>query len=647
VKLKGKLNKKNFIRKTWEWTHDTGAPPGPNPPKKGGGKKEVENKKNERQNGTKRGRLGFFEMIGSLIDLLLRNLATLVLGSPPAGNDLVNPSFWGAAPIDPDLESRAGDIAAPVPVYDLDSSNSETIAFTFDRYFGAVYLDTVYVAMTPNGSGWDVIAGIRVTNNTGISQSSLTYNLHAENEVLSVPAAGSPDFAFSSAVLNGSEQIDASHSGTSILNGSDAAVWASGTMADDGSFEMRDIKWGTGTSAAQAWAIYLTEDLDDMLFDVEFTYTNLYDVPVDVTGLEVIVTDTFLGADQVESWSTGWSSLGGNAALNPGESATYTIQDMRDWQSLSVRGSVESQSTRDTLEEWNHSHRDFEPTCVWTKGEVTCVNTMNKSGRGVTKNMAGVIQGCYKAFVKGGPSAETCAGTPSTPGDPKGKVQKAIDKTGTNFTKKCVELPGVGPQDPAQVNDPSIQTEFDMFDRIVGSDLDLLPADKIPFNCVSAIMKGAAKCQDAKIKEFLGCKKTLFKTNFGTGTPTCAVDIRDGCLGTGGASQPDPKGKIAKKCTNPLKAGIFKDMGKKCVDAGVDIGATFGNGECASACATGGTECSTCIERIVECEVCEWASAVDGLDRDCDEFDDGLVNSSCGGGSPSDAFLDVTSGVLD
>jgi hypothetical protein len=278
---------------------------------------------------------------------------------------------------------------------------------------------------------------------------------------------------------------------------------------------------------------------------------------------------------------------------------------------------------------------------VVTKGEVNCVNTMNKSGRGVTKNMAGVIQGCYKSWAKGKllvGTAESCAGTPGAPGDPKGKVQKAIDKTGANFIKKCAELPDVGPQNPAQVNDPSIQKEFDMYDRIVGSDLDLLPTDKIPFNCVSAMMKGAAKCQDAKIKEFLGCKKTLFKTALGVGGSTSAADIRDGCLDGGGPGyqQPDLKGKIAKKCTDPLKAGIFKDMGKKCLDQAVVIGDVFQHGECAGACATGGTECSTCIERIIECELCEWVNAVDGLDRNCDEFDDGNgTNGTCGGAPPT------------
>ncbi len=35
-------------------------------------------------------------------------------------------------------------------------------------------------------------------------------------------------------------------------------------------------------------------------------------------------------------------------------------------------------------------------------------------------------------------------------------------------------------------------------------------------------------------------------------------------------------------------------------------------------------------DRLVECEVCQALNQADGLNRDCDLFDDGLSNSSCG-----------------
>jgi hypothetical protein len=36
-----------------------------------------------------------------------------------------------------------------------------------------------------------------------------------------------------------------------------------------------------------------------------------------------------------------------------------------------------------------------------------------------------------------------------------------------------------------------------------------------------------------------------------------------------------------------------------------------------------------CIDTLVECQVCLALNEVDALNRDCDAFDDGVVNGSC------------------
>ena len=38
---------------------------------------------------------------------------------------------------------------------------------------------------------------------------------------------------------------------------------------------------------------------------------------------------------------------------------------------------------------------------------------------------------------------------------------------------------------------------------------------------------------------------------------------------------------------------------------------------------------AACIDQKIECEVCQALNALDGLNRDCDSFDDGLANGSC------------------
>jgi hypothetical protein len=62
---------------------------------------------------------------------------------------------------------------------------------------------------------------------------------------------------------------------------------------------------------------------------------------------------------------------------------------------------------------------------------------------------------------------------------------------------------------------------------------------------------------------------------------------------------------------------------KKC---GSDYASLF-PGSCSSEATL--TEFATCIEVRVECRVCLGLNEVDGVDRNCDDFDDGKLNASC------------------
>jgi hypothetical protein len=84
---------------------------------------------------------------------------------------------------------------------------------------------------------------------------------------------------------------------------------------------------------------------------------------------------------------------------------------------------------------------------------------------------------------------------------------------------------------------------------------------------------------------------------------------------------PDPAGKIAGKA-----AKLTNDVSANCGTVSI---ATRFPGDCSgsgSAAALG-----TCIERLVECDVCEAINDADGTNRDCDLFDDGVANGSCMG----------------
>jgi hypothetical protein len=264
-----------------------------------------------------------------------------------------------------------------------------------------------------------------------------------------------------------------------------------------------------------------------------------------------------------------------------------------------------------------------------TGEEHACLNALNKDARAVAKAHADHILACIKNYTNGKvPDAEACVAF-----DAKGlaKIAKAESKAAGNFDRRCVgNPPPIG--SAAQIIDAAAEKEADIFAKAFGdtlNDLTVVSTSRNEAKCIQRIAKALFKCQDAKMKEFLRCKKFWLRL----GLIATAQDLEDLCLGVGASAQPDLGGRIAKKCTDVLRAGIFKNMARKCrgVD-GVDLTRAFGNGDCAAEAAAGGIELEECLEWIVECEVCEMWNAADGLGRRCDLFDNGLLDGSCGPG---------------
>ena len=68
-------------------------------------------------------------------------------------------------------------------------------------------------------------------------------------------------------------------------------------------------------------------------------------------------------------------------------------------------------------------------------------------------------------------------------------------------------------------------------------------------------------------------------------------------------------------------------IAKRCLATGVDLGQIGGT------CAVGAdaSVVASCLETKMACNVCEMASGAFALGTDCDAFDDGVSNASCGG----------------
>jgi hypothetical protein len=267
-----------------------------------------------------------------------------------------------------------------------------------------------------------------------------------------------------------------------------------------------------------------------------------------------------------------------------------------------------------------------------TAAERGCINALNKAGRSVVQALSKDLVRCIRTYGNGTvASAQACSTA-----DTKGRVARAKDKTRALETSKCDSgPPPFGPQDAIQVNDAAVQKEARLYARVFGADLDagitLKAANRFEFRCQKVIARDIAKCQDARMSTFNRCKKA------GMGrekTIASGLELQDVCLGTGSNPQPDPRLRIFDRCRDVTKRGLFKDMVRQCAAANVLLEEAFSEGECAMECAFTANDCAACIERLIGCEVCLWANATDVLNRDCDLFDDGTYNGSCGGAAP-------------
>jgi len=239
------------------------------------------------------------------------------------------------------------------------------------------------------------------------------------------------------------------------------------------------------------------------------------------------------------------------------------------------------------------------------KQEQKCANSINKGAAKVAKAQAGDNAACIKNGSKGKltTSIEACL-----TGDVKGKVAKAISKIKTadcSGGSAPSFLPGLETSSAA-IGDIMKAKDLNLIHDIFGTDLDVFVSkDKAAGGCQAAIAKALGKCQDAKLSSFNACKKDKLKAG--------DTDI-ESCLGTGTGSIPDGKGKIQKKCGGDF--GIAKKCGGQNLDALLP--------------GCGGGAGAACIDQKIECRVCLALNALDGLNRSCDLFDDGVANGSCG-----------------
>ena len=256
-----------------------------------------------------------------------------------------------------------------------------------------------------------------------------------------------------------------------------------------------------------------------------------------------------------------------------------------------------------------------------SKDQQKCLNTVNKDGSLVAKAQGKANVGCVKDAGAGklGGTAEACLTA-----DLKGKLAKAQARTVADAAKSCTVAPGFGYPGVAATNAGAEQAELDLVEDVFGEPLDAAiiscTANKAGCGCQAKIIDDVSKLTDTKLSEFIKCKKTVLKNgaNSSAALQGCVDDA-----GTAGSIAADTKGKIAKSL---VKLGT--DITKKCDTPGVTT--TSFPGTCTG---MSGSALAQCLDRLVECRVCQAINDMDALFVNCDVFDDAVANGTCFSGT--------------
>ena len=240
-----------------------------------------------------------------------------------------------------------------------------------------------------------------------------------------------------------------------------------------------------------------------------------------------------------------------------------------------------------------------------------CLNAVNKDGAAVARTQGKENVACLK-----GAGTQVCLTA-----DAKSKVSKAKSKTTADASKSCGTVPSFGYTSAAIINGAAAQGEVDLTADVFGPDLGLAvigcTSNKAGCACQQKILKTVEQLASVKLAAFVKCKKAVLAAG-----ATSAESLRK-CVsddGQPGSIADDVNGKIAKT-VDALNAAITKSCNPP--------GSAF-PGTCTG---LSGSTLGACLDRQVECRVCQIINEMDGIFVNCDLFDNGVADLSCVSGT--------------
>lgn len=234
-----------------------------------------------------------------------------------------------------------------------------------------------------------------------------------------------------------------------------------------------------------------------------------------------------------------------------------------------------------------------------------CIDGMNKAGAKVAAAAHSDAKYCTKLAFRGslpaGTSAQQCLTA-----DLRGRVARASSRVETIDATRCAPPPSFGYAGAPAVIGAGSTLAAALAADLFGLDLD---AAIFPAKCQARVVHNLAKMSDAELRTFGACKKA----GLADGTITDTASLAS-CLD---AITADQEGKIAR-----VRARLAADDARHCELYNRDI---LFPGYCAFA-----DDFLPCVDVRLRCRVCEALNQMDALGVDCEAFDDGLANGSCG-----------------
>lgn len=250
------------------------------------------------------------------------------------------------------------------------------------------------------------------------------------------------------------------------------------------------------------------------------------------------------------------------------------------------------------------------------KSAQKCMTSVGKAAFKITKLQAKENYSCLRTAADG--SLPSNDGDACMRADLRGRIAKARSKVTSSATKFCALAPEFGYTNADTSSDAAVNEDIalvgDLFGAALADNAVNADANSDGSRCQTSVLRAADRALSIKLSAFSKCLVRGLKS----GTIVDSEDI-GGCIGIAGGSITPSAGKALDK----LAGEVTSDC------SGQDIEETFA-GACQASADT--STLTACLQRSVECRMCRTVTGIHGLDFDCDVFDDGISNASCGDG---------------